>query len=551
MDISEYTRIVFDKIQKFEPENARKIIGYLLLQDNGEQEMARLASCPDHIIGEVVFKAKTDLQIMAVNSTMMPIPPPNVNPQQGLSHFPALSPSSPLNFQVPSSYWDPQSTSNANPEFTGMNYMDSIVELQKQTQLLSLENHLDHVNTGTRGLAVNDYNNGLDVSAVNFGGKATKRFSNSNMSEFPLKICHYFSKGYCRHGGNCRYFHGQVPHDSFSYMHGNNDNTSNEDPVISPGSLAQIESEIIELLKQRRGNPMSIASLPMAYYDKYKKVLQAHGYLTESQRHGKSGYSLTKLLARLNSIRLIDRPHGQHAVVLAEDAPKYIQKGDSVQNISASRQIYLTFPADSTFTEEDVAEYFNAFGYVEDVRIPCQQKRMFGFVTFADPETVRMILDKGNPHYVRGSRVLVKPYREKTKVVERRYHDRMEHSACCPHHFANIDSELDSIPRSYGNHRSLSRQLMEEHEQAFELQRRRLAQLQFTRRPFPISPHFGFPMDALRVPDDHFNFQAAEPLNHALNNNTKNTDTDSSGGNSNEGLNLPDSPFAFPMENDK
>lgn len=30
---------------------------------------------------------------------------------------------------------------------------------------------------------------------------------------------------------------------------------------------------------------------------------------------------------------------------------------------------------------------------------------------------------------------------------------------------------------------------------------------------------------------DHFNFQAAEPLNHALNNNTKNTDTDSSGGN--------------------
>jgi len=30
---------------------------------------------------------------------------------------------------------------------------------------------------------------------------------------------------------------------------------------------------------------------------------------------------------------------------------------------------------------------------------------------------------------------------------------------------------------------------------------------------------------------DHFNFQAAEPLNHVLNNNTKNTDTDSSGGN--------------------
>jgi hypothetical protein len=304
MDISDYTRIVFDKIQKFEPESATKIMGYLLLQDDGEQELARLASCPDHIIGEVVFKAKNDLQMLAVNPTMMPISPPNVNPQQGLSHFPGLSSSSPPNFQLPSPYWNQQSAGNANPEYMGMNYMDSIAELQKYTQLLSLENHLDHVNIGTRGVVVNDYNNGLvDASAINFGGKPTKRLSHSNMSEFPLKICHYFSKGYCRHGSNCRYFHGQAPHD----MHGNNDNTSNEDPVISPGSLAQIESEIIELLKQRRGNPMSIASLPMAYYDKYKKVLQAQGYLTESQRHGKSGYSLTKLLVRLNSIRLIDR----------------------------------------------------------------------------------------------------------------------------------------------------------------------------------------------------------------------------------------------------
>lgn len=45
-------------------------------------------------------------------------------------------------------------------------------------------------------------------------------------------------------------------------------------------------------------------------------------------------------------------------MVLAEDAHKYIQKGDSGQHISASRQIYLTFPADSTFSEDDVADYF-------------------------------------------------------------------------------------------------------------------------------------------------------------------------------------------------
>lgn len=53
------------------------------------------------------------------------------------------------------------------------------------------------------------------------------------------------------------------------------------------------------------------------------------------------------------------------------------------------------------------------------MRIPCQQKRMFGFVTFVFADTVRHILNKGNPHFVSGARVLVKPYREKYKVDER------------------------------------------------------------------------------------------------------------------------------------
>jgi hypothetical protein len=62
-----------------------------------------------------------------------------------------------------------------------------------------------------------------------------------------------------------------------------------------------------ELLRGRRA-PVSIASLPQLYYERFSKNLQAEGYLTESQRHGKAGYSLTKLLARLkNTVTLIDR----------------------------------------------------------------------------------------------------------------------------------------------------------------------------------------------------------------------------------------------------
>lgn len=56
------------------------------------------------------------------------------------------------------------------------------------------------------------------------------------------------------------------------------------------------------------------------------------------------------------------------------------------------------------------------------MRIPYQQKRMFGFVTFVYPETVKLILAKGNPHFVCDSRVLVKPYKEKGKVPEKYRH---------------------------------------------------------------------------------------------------------------------------------
>ena len=79
---SPYTRIVFDKIQKFEPEHARKIIGYLFFQGHGEQEMAKLASCPDYFICEVVVQAKKELQRLAAKPDMLAMSL-TVNPQHG------------------------------------------------------------------------------------------------------------------------------------------------------------------------------------------------------------------------------------------------------------------------------------------------------------------------------------------------------------------------------------------------------------------------------------------------------------------------------------
>jgi hypothetical protein len=87
------------------------------------------------------------------------------------------------------------------------------------------------------------------------------------------------------------------------------------------------------------------------------------------------------------------------------------------------------------------ANHCSIYGPVHDVRIPYQQKRMFGFVTFVYPETVKLIiLAKGNPHFICDARVLVKPYKEKGKVPDKY---RLRHAATF--HFAFVCSPFYDI----------------------------------------------------------------------------------------------------------
>ncbi|KAI3673696.1 hypothetical protein L6452_39822 [Arctium lappa] len=282
----------------------------------------------------------------------------------------------------------------------------------------------------------------------------------------------------------------------------------------------------------------------MIYYERYGRTLQAEGYLTESQRHGKAGYSLTKLLARLkNSIRLIDRPHGQHSVVLADDASRFMENRYERANlnpgpiVSGSKQIYLTFPAESTFTEDDVANYFSTFGPVQDVRIPCQQKRMFGFVTFHNAETVQMILSKGNPHYVCGARVLVKPYREKLKLFDRKYFEKLEAPVCYRSHHIDMDHDLQARLEAS---RLFGRQL-DEPELAMQLEMMRLSQLQLARGPSYLENTLD---DQKPSEDDADNskFQSPKLVSRRLD--QAETNYNAQDNESSRGLNLPDSPFA-------
>ncbi|KAK9269248.1 hypothetical protein L1049_001018 [Liquidambar formosana] len=476
MDLLEATRVVLSRIEKLEPENARKIIGQFLVQGHGYRDMIRLAFGPDRLIQNLIYKTKIELGLGTKPAVLGPISPsmnlaPVSDTPRQFTPFPPASPrpfETPAALQIPvTTYWEHQPPTEQqlihNSDFGPLEYSDSFSELQNQTQFSRLDNQLDPVSPVLSGFLSDYYYPEAALSA-----RSSPR--SPSLPEFPVKVCHYFNKGFCKHGSNCRYYHGQAHPESFTHMFGLNTNEFlNDDHMFLPGSLEKLELEITELLKSRRGHPVSIASLPMIYYEKYGKVLQAEGYLTESQRHGKAGYSLTKLLARLkNSIRLID----------------------------------------------------STFGPVEDVRIPCQQKRMFGFVTFESADTVKVILAKGNPHFVCGARVLVKPYREKSKLADRKYAEKFEPQFYFPSHYIDMDSELNLMSRGSETSRLLRQQLMEEHEQALELETRRLAELQLAQQFPGNQPYFGYCMDELKVSEEmcaeHSMFPSAERFNHLL-----------------------------------
>ncbi|XP_031490769.1 zinc finger CCCH domain-containing protein 18-like isoform X2 [Nymphaea colorata] len=600
MDVYEATRIVYSRIQKLEPENVSKIVGYLLLQDHGDREMIRLAFSPDGLIHSLISKAKLELGLSAKppatsHAPAVPFSPSSRSdlPLQFTPFSPASSRpfSSPPTFPAVSPYWEPQHLGDPqtvlNLDFSpssayGENLGDEFA-LHNQAHFLGLEDRTDPIN-----LAGGDFPNEPFFPESPLGSLTSRTSRRSpSLPEFPLKPCLYFARGYCKHGTNCRFFHSHSLPDNFTHiLNGSQAELSSEDHIFSPGTLERLELDLAQLLRAKR-TPVSIASLPQLYYERYGRTLQAEGYLTESQRHGKSGHSLTKLLARMKSIVVIERssicrPHGQHVVVLTEDAPRYAdyrsERSDPGQIVSGSRQIYLTFPAESTFTEEDVSNYFRNYGPVQDVRIPCQQKRMFGFVTFVYPETVRLILTKGNPHFVCGARVLVKPYREKPRLVDRKYPDRLDSPVYYPSQLLELDPAYHSVAGICDNSQLLRKHLLEEQEQALEMERMRLSDLQLT--PKPLNSHyFNQPLEDVKHTEgfllfffllvyyfqvstysaisqvpllsaDRFSYlfdvlnsgSASEDVNRQMDNNYNDQE-------SSQGLNLPESPFASPMAN--
>ncbi|XP_040861051.1 zinc finger CCCH domain-containing protein 53 isoform X1 [Glycine max] len=455
MDGYEATRIVFSRIQNLDPENASKIMGVLLLQDHGEKEMIRLAFGPEALVHSVILKARKELGLPS-NSPPTPSTPPSPSPflsrqnstssrLSGINIPPALTIPNPSSWPTmsddlmsPNHLVVGSSTSSSSLPYYANGGSDPIDDFQLQDQL-SFLNDGSPTSTAFAHKTNPDLfypTNNSDLSSspttavdptlfpsYGWGGSIHRRSCSVNDaclgSEDPSsglgwKPCLYFARGYCKNGTSCRFLHGGI---------GDADGGGAAAMVGSPGKIEMME-QCHELLRSKSVQQQRLA---------------AASQLMASSTFPYSPKSMNFLLQQQQNDT---QRAAAAALMMSEDLHKFgrsrLERNDFSLNSPvmvnpASRQIYLTFPADSTFREEDVSNYFSIYGPVQDVRIPYQQKRMFGFVTFVYPETVKLILSKGNPHFVCDARVLVKPYKEKGKVPDKKQQqqvDRGDFSPC-------------------------------------------------------------------------------------------------------------------------
>ncbi|XP_024311979.1 zinc finger CCCH domain-containing protein 53 isoform X2 [Brachypodium distachyon] len=524
MDAYEATKVVFARIQGLDPDHAAKIMGYLLIQDHGEKEMIRLAFGPEALLHSVMAKARTELGLLGHHHHHLPSSGPGT-PTTAANQSPFMlsrqnsgrglgggggggTAPSPLSVSSPSSWAPPPVFSRSNsvvsngageemggggeelmspangggpqhqPFFGGGG--DSLVldELHLQDQLAFLgggdrqQQQLPLFDGGGSECR----SPGGDAGVFPYGaGWAHGHRRSASVSELCFggggggdalgwKPCMYYARGYCKNGSACRFVHGGG---GFS-----------DDLAGAKMDQAAVEQQCHDFLLRSKSQRLaggfpysptgSLPGSPSAASKCLSLLLQQHQQQNESQRAAAAAAAAAALMLG------------------GDEAHKFmgrarLDRGDFASMMNpGSRQIYLTFPADSTFREEDVSTYFNIYGPVHDVRIPYQQKRMFGFVTFVYPETVKLILAKGNPHFICDARVLVKPYKEKGKVPDKfrkQQGERMDFASCTSPTGLDARDPFDLHPlgsrmlqHSNSANEMLLRRKLEEQQQAAELQ---------------------------------------------------------------------------------
>ncbi|XP_040378431.1 zinc finger CCCH domain-containing protein 22 isoform X1 [Oryza brachyantha] len=498
MDAYEATKVVFSRIQALDPDHAAKIMGLLLIQDHGDKEMIRLAFGPEALLQSVMAQARKELSLLPASSPTVAGQSPFLLARQNSGRGAAPSPS-PLSASSPSSWAQAQPFSRSNgaaddvvgareelispansgggaaanaPPFFPRGGDALLDDFQLQEQLAFLNDGgvnpghplppFDGAECRSPGPGESSGMFPYSLGWAN-GGPGHRRSASVNelclggggSDGFGWKPCLYYARGFCKNGSSCRFVHG----DDVAALTG---------ATMDAATAEQQQCQ--DFLLRSKSQRLGPAAFPFS----------PTGSLPCSPS------AASKCLSLLLQQQHNDNQRAAAAALMlggSDEAQKFMGRPrlDRVDFASmmnpGSRQIYLTFPADSTFREEDVSNYFSIYGPVHDVRIPYQQKRMFGFVTFVYPETVKLILAKGNPHFICDARVLVKPYKEKGKVPDKYRKHQGDFSGCATPTGLDARDPFDlhqlgarMLQHSNSANELMLRRKLEEQQQAAELQ---------------------------------------------------------------------------------
>ncbi|CAN1751034.1 Zinc finger CCCH domain-containing protein 55 [Linum perenne] len=482
MDPCETTNLLLSKIKSIDPDNASKILGFILIHDLTERELASLAVGHETHLLSFISKARTHLglssnTLSATSSTTSPSSPLNPISRPFLGNCAGNPFSSNSRFnngpfvdfsRNPSPHSCPANNSSSSSNC-------SISLSPKSSPFLSYDSIRAAGSVKSPVFSKSSCN---ADSSTNSGSDALEDYPFDEYLSFLDDSSSRNDEFDDAAGGDAQLLHRRRFSESDACP-------NNEDEPFGIGARPSGLNNRVMV-----GSPREMESLYLQHHEGMMRLKAAHQQ--QQQRLVYNKY-MNFLLQQQQNDQQRNREDFHKFGRFCPERNDFFAMAMAEKANSASRQIYLTFPADSTFKDEDVSNYFSTFGPVEDVRIPYQQKRMFGFVTFLHPDTVKLILARGNPHFICDSRVLVKPYKEKGKASNdsRRQHhlhhqllERGSLSSCSSP--SGIDGrELFDLPMGprmgYNSHEMMLRRKLDEHaelQQAIELQGRRLVNLQ-------------------------------------------------------------------------
>jgi hypothetical protein len=190
------------------------------------------------------------------------------------------------------------------------------------------------------------------------------------------KPCLYYARGYCKNGSACRFVHGGLPDDATALAGGK----------VDPAT-ATMEQQCQDILLRSKSQRLAAAAFPYSPTGSLPGSPSAASkclslLLQQQQQQQNENQRCHPVLCHLRGelpvtlplfASTLDLPDSCRAAAAAaaaalmlggDEAHKFLgrprlDRADLASMMNpGSRQIYLTFPADSTFREEDVSNYF-------------------------------------------------------------------------------------------------------------------------------------------------------------------------------------------------